>query len=239
MLASRSLGSHSLMNPRPSVVSRRKSANSPGSAPSPSSSSSTASSSGLVHLASSLLVNSSIDKDQPSPATSAGSPVARLDKRRSSGASNDVERRKSAKLSAATDSVDDNMASPSPGPASPRMRRRRKKTRRHVDLAKYPTTQLLHYLAALLTQIASANDSLRLSSSASHIGSQHPPVSAASTVMTTGEQVNFDSIPAFPERPFTATANALKIPSTSLSFHARNIPTIGIEQYLGRILKCG
>jgi hypothetical protein len=187
-------------------------------------------------------VNSSSLEGDHSPATSDGSPATRVDKRRTSGAS-DAERRKSARLS---DEADHTMASPSPAElppssssSSPVRRRRRRRPRRHVDLATYPAQQLLRLLASLLTQIASANDALRQSSSSQH--GPRSPLTTASPVMTNGQEVDSGGLGGTGSvrgRPFTASRSAFTSPSSTLCFHARNIPSIAIEQYLGRILKC-
>lgn len=83
-----------------------------------------------------------------------------------------------------------------------------------LDIHSYPSTELLRLLAALLTQIASTNDALKESA-------------AKSTSMRT----------QFPPDLFNASRTSLANPASTLTFHARNIPTITLEAYLLRILK--
>ncbi|PFH50343.1 hypothetical protein AMATHDRAFT_4079 [Amanita thiersii Skay4041] len=90
-----------------------------------------------------------------------------------------------------------------------------------LDIDSYPPHKLLKLLASLLTQIASTNDAL--SPATSNI--------ALSTVS-----------PAILDNPLwrsltSASRSALSTPSATLTFHARNIPTISLEAYLLRILK--
>ncbi|KAG6814821.1 hypothetical protein H0H93_012116, partial [Arthromyces matolae] len=94
-----------------------------------------------------------------------------------------------------------------------------------VDIHSYPTSDLLRLLASLLTQIASTNDAL---SPPSHTRSRSSSVSSPTS-----------PIAASPFLPTltTASLHALLNPSSTLTFHARNIPTISLEAYLLRILK--
>ncbi|KAF9780151.1 cyclin-domain-containing protein [Thelephora terrestris] len=89
-----------------------------------------------------------------------------------------------------------------------------------VDIHSVPPHDLLRLLATLLTQIASANDSLSSRSdpspSAPHFDQSSSPVWKSLT---------------------TASKSSLGNTSSSLSFHARNIPTITLEAYLLRIHK--
>lgn len=99
-------------------------------------------------------------------------------------------------------------------------------SRPSVDIHQYPAQDLLRLLASLLTQIAAANDNLP-SESPSHSHSSHH---------------TYPNLPELQQRPIwrsltNASRNALATPSSSLSFHARNIPTISLEAYLLRILK--
>ncbi|KAF8632027.1 hypothetical protein AX17_004970 [Amanita inopinata Kibby_2008] len=92
-----------------------------------------------------------------------------------------------------------------------------------LDIDTYPPQKLLKLLASLLTQIASTNDTLSPATSSSISSS-------------------FTSTLAFFENPIwvsltTASRSALLTPSATLTFHARNIPTISLEAYLFRILK--
>lgn len=99
-------------------------------------------------------------------------------------------------------------------------------SRPSVDIHQYPAQDLLRLLASLLTQIAAANDNLP-SESPSHSHSSHH---------------TYPNLPELQQRPIwrsltNASRNALATPSSSLSFHARNVPTISLEAYLLRILK--
>ncbi|CAD6891898.1 unnamed protein product [Tilletia laevis] len=161
-----------------------------------------------------------------------------------------------------------------------------------MDLATYPSTELLRIIAMLLQQIATANDDRRPrggagSSSSSGGGGEssrrqqhgyshgkdtqaiHPPDSARSNhTMSPAAGLpqsrvngteNGASAPGSGNRPrsgsmragreglhggegsrntiTTAAQAALMTPSSTLCFHARNVPTINIESYLLRILK--
>ncbi|CAE6463444.1 unnamed protein product [Rhizoctonia solani] len=89
-----------------------------------------------------------------------------------------------------------------------------------LDLGAYPSTDLLRLLAALLTQITTENDKLR---------PQSAPLTPPSDTP--------DTRSPFWSKLTTASRNSLSTPAASLAFHARNIPSISIEQYLLRILK--
>ncbi|KDN36879.1 cyclin-related 2, partial [Tilletiaria anomala UBC 951] len=91
------------------------------------------------------------------------------------------------------------------------------------DLATYPPQDLLRVLAALLQQIAMANDQLRPSGGSRSVsgGSGGEPYSPGSGRL----------------RITSAALGALGTPSSTLCFHARNVPSISIESYLLRILK--
>lgn len=99
-----------------------------------------------------------------------------------------------------------------------------------LNLATYPTPQLLRILASLLQQIATTNDTIRADDQLS----ESPP-----------EVPKEPSSNLFPQAPspapsthlFSASAQSLSIPSSLLCFHARNVPSISIEAYLLRILK--
>ncbi|CAE6456676.1 unnamed protein product [Rhizoctonia solani] len=92
-----------------------------------------------------------------------------------------------------------------------------------LDLGTYPSTDLLRLLAALLTQITTENDKLRSQST------PHTPLTPPSESPDTRSPIW--------SKLTSASRNALGTPAASLAFHARNIPSISIEQYLLRILK--
>lgn len=79
----------------------------------------------------------------------------------------------------------------------------------HLDIVRYPVTELVAMLAAKLQSLITTNDQLkRLSSSSSSSSSPRP-----------------------------ASSSQNKQDTRLLSFHARNIPSITITAYLNRILK--
>jgi len=84
------------------------------------------------------------------------------------------------------------------------------------DIHSYPATELLKLLALLLTHIATTNDRLSPSQPAPPPPAEAPPIWHTLT---------------------TASRNAISTPAATLTFHARNIPTISLEAYLLRILK--
>lgn len=88
------------------------------------------------------------------------------------------------------------------------------------DISSYPPNDLLKLLASLLTQIAATNDSLSPSSSSSLHAIPSPQIH--SPIWSTLTQ---------------ASRTALSTPASTLTFHARNIPTISLESYFLRILK--
>ncbi|KAG8730788.1 hypothetical protein FRC11_005809 [Ceratobasidium sp. 423] len=92
-----------------------------------------------------------------------------------------------------------------------------------LDLGAYPSPDLLRLLAALLTQVTTENDKLRPQSA------PHAPLLPPSDAPDTRSPVW--------SKLTTASRNSLATPAASLAFHARNIPSISIEQYLLRILK--
>jgi hypothetical protein len=133
----------------------------------------------------------------------------------------------------------------------------------HLDLAAYPPQDLLRILASLLSQIATANDHIRPKSSApasedgkqrrrdqnssgqdsrlaasSSGGSFSSAQQKTTTSTTTSRRPSLSSLsPTRHDRPTTAALSALETASSTLCFHARNIPSISIESYLLRILK--
>ncbi|EJD01305.1 cyclin-related 2, partial [Fomitiporia mediterranea MF3/22] len=92
------------------------------------------------------------------------------------------------------------------------------------DINSYPTPDLLRLLASLLTQIATANDGLSTSaqSQTNSTNSHQPP--------------NSDHPPIW-QTLFTASRTALSTPTSHLTFHARNVPSISLQAYLLRILR--
>ncbi|KAF9563315.1 cyclin-domain-containing protein, partial [Agrocybe pediades] len=84
------------------------------------------------------------------------------------------------------------------------------------DIHSYPATDLLKLLALLLTHIATTNDRLSPSQPAPPPPAEAPPIWHTLT---------------------TASRNAISTPAATLTFHARNVPTISLEAYLLRILK--
>ncbi|KDQ29564.1 hypothetical protein PLEOSDRAFT_1096664 [Pleurotus ostreatus PC15] len=89
------------------------------------------------------------------------------------------------------------------------------------DINTYPSTDLLKVLASLLTQIAATNDKLDSASNASESQASQS-IQHATPIWHTLT---------------TASKNAILTPSSTLTFHARNVPTISLEAYLLRILK--
>ncbi|TFK28656.1 cyclin-domain-containing protein [Coprinopsis marcescibilis] len=97
------------------------------------------------------------------------------------------------------------------------------------DISAYSSSDLLKLLASLLTQIASTNDALTASSPRSR--SSHSPTSPTSPTDT------HHARPPIWYTLTTASRHALSTPTSTLTFHARNIPSISLEAYLLRILK--
>ncbi|KAF8816491.1 cyclin-domain-containing protein, partial [Phlegmacium glaucopus] len=96
------------------------------------------------------------------------------------------------------------------------------------DIHSYPATDLLKLLALLLTHIATTNDRFSPTSSSPNQSSSQNPASSLP-----------DPIDAPPiwHTLTTASRGAVSTPAATLTFHARNIPTISLEAYLLRILK--
>ena len=94
------------------------------------------------------------------------------------------------------------------------------------DIHSYPATDLLKLLALLLTHIATTNDHLSPTASSSGSSSNAP-------------SSPLDPIDAPPlwHTLTTASRGAISTSAATLTFHARNIPTISLEAYLLRILK--
>lgn len=91
------------------------------------------------------------------------------------------------------------------------------------DIHTYPSIDLLKLLASLLTQIASTNDRLDANSEP-QLESLVPVVPAAEYAPVWNALTS-------------ASRNAIATPSSTLTFHARHIPTITLEAYLLRIHK--
>lgn len=135
-----------------------------------------------------------------------------------------------------------------------------------LDLAQYPPQDLLRLLAALLAQIAAANDQLRpqggtapsstASSEVREKGKESGSAKRSNNVSASSSGGSITSLqdgkhdpakegqsgvgtssPGISQRPTTAALSALQAPSSTLCFHARNVPSISIESYLLRILK--
>lgn len=98
------------------------------------------------------------------------------------------------------------------------------------DIHSYPAPELLKLLASLLTQIAATNDKLE-AASPSH---SEPPSNTPSRTSLASLR---DTDPPIWRTLMTASRTAISTPSSVLTFHARNIPTITLEAYLLRILK--
>jgi hypothetical protein len=92
-----------------------------------------------------------------------------------------------------------------------------------VDIHAYPTVDLLRLLASLLTQIASTNDQLAASASITTTSSTAP--------------LHINSETPVWHALTTASRSAISTPASTLTFHARNIPTISLDAYFLRILK--
>ncbi|CAO1631419.1 unnamed protein product [Parajaminaea phylloscopi] len=123
-------------------------------------------------------------------------------------------------------------AQPSSTPSSSSTSQDRLPPLPHLDLATYPSTDLLKVLAALLSHIATSNDAIRPPSAAQEERERNRSAanSQASAVHNLGPNFN-------PGGVTTAAMGALGTPSSTLCFHARNVPSISIESYLLRILK--
>ena len=100
-----------------------------------------------------------------------------------------------------------------PMPATPTL------TSTPVDISTYPTPDLLHSLASMLSQLAVTNDG-----NPSNI----PDIFH---IASTRER------PPIWNELFSASRFALSTPTSPLTFHARNIPSISLEAYLLRILR--
>jgi hypothetical protein len=95
------------------------------------------------------------------------------------------------------------------------------------NIHEYPSQDLLRLLAALLKQIADANDALPKSPASP---------SPLPTHATHASLQRYSHSPVWPSLTL-ASRIALTTSTPSLSFHARNVPTITLDNYLLRILK--
>ncbi|KAF8211534.1 cyclin PHO80-like protein, partial [Mycena galopus ATCC 62051] len=96
------------------------------------------------------------------------------------------------------------------------------------DVHSYPSPDLLRLLASLLAQIAATNDKLDAAAPAT------PP--STTPTRTTLATVTPTDAPIW-RTLTTASRTSISTPSSVLTFHARNVPTISLEAYLLRILK--
>ncbi|KAH7888165.1 cyclin-domain-containing protein [Phlebopus sp. FC_14] len=96
-----------------------------------------------------------------------------------------------------------------------------------VDIHSYAPAELLKLLASLLTQIASTNDAL---SAADQVASAIPNLSYPGPTDEATRTPFWQSLTS-------ASRSSLSNPTSALTFHARNIPTIALDAYLLRILK--
>jgi PHO85 cyclin-6/7 len=96
------------------------------------------------------------------------------------------------------------------------------------SIHEYPSQDLLRLLAALLKQIADANDALPKS-----------PASPSSPLPTQASWTSLERYSHTSIWPTLTTASRISLTTSppSLSFHARNVPSITLESYLLRILK--
>ncbi|CDW96670.1 hypothetical protein [Sporisorium scitamineum] len=121
-----------------------------------------------------------------------------------------------------------------------------------MDLATFAPQELLKILATLLHEIATANDEFQpdgsKGGSSRRRGARSRDRSAPATPAEPDSSSNLRDYMAPPgshlsfndsRRPSVTTAalGALATPSSTLCFHARNVPSISIESYLLRILK--
>ncbi|RDB20320.1 PHO85 cyclin-7 [Hypsizygus marmoreus] len=94
-----------------------------------------------------------------------------------------------------------------------------------VNIDSYPAPELLRLLASLLAEIAATNDSLS------------PLPSPTSPHQPHQHHIHPHTHTALWPTLTTASRTALTTPASTLTFHARNVPTISLESYLLRILK--
>ncbi|KIM42818.1 hypothetical protein M413DRAFT_444471 [Hebeloma cylindrosporum] len=92
------------------------------------------------------------------------------------------------------------------------------------DIHSFPPADLLKLLALLLTHIAKTND---------QISQSNPSSSPTHSQLTSPGPID---TPIW-HTLTTASRTAISTPAATMTFHARNIPTISLEAYLLRILK--
>lgn len=102
----------------------------------------------------------------------------------------------------------------------------------HLDLVTYPSQDLLKVLAALLHHIATSNDAIRPPSAAQEERDRKRSVAGKDAHQKHAPSPGYN-----PSGITMAAMGALGTPSSTLCFHARNVPSINIESYLLRILK--
>ncbi|EFI27629.1 hypothetical protein CC1G_14555 [Coprinopsis cinerea okayama7 len=159
--------------------------------------------------------------------------------------------------SATTSNVSSSSSTTSAGPPAPSPSPTPSSSSTSYDISAYSSTDLLKLLASLLTQIAATNDALTSSSSSSSSSSPtspHPPSTNRSPRSSSFPHSSSSSHPSTPSSSSathhnqrqhppiwytltTASRTALSTPTSTLTFHARNIPSISLEAYLLRILK--
>lgn len=111
----------------------------------------------------------------------------------------------------------------------PNRKAQRLDTTAEADITACPPAELLSLLASVLSHIARANDARR--------GSMQPPAmccSGWSRGMDEAAETKKRSVDTMTLAARTAHSSSL----STLCFHARNVPSIAIEAYLLRILKC-
>lgn len=106
----------------------------------------------------------------------------------------------------------------------------------HLDIANYPTVELLKMLAALLQHIATSNDQLHPMSSL-RVQEQANESTLGADQKSQTHQSNLTLNDPRRSNVTTAALSTLNAPSSTLCFHAKHIPSISIEAYLLRILK--
>jgi len=101
---------------------------------------------------------------------------------------------------------------------------------REIDIHTYDSQELLRLLASLLTQIATTNDNI------TGRDMQTPPVFQSHPSSVSSSPTGDSQRPPIWRTLTTASKTALSS-NMSLTFHARNVPTISLDAYLLRILR--